>query len=69
MDNFDIPKPESHKRYIGDSVYVDKWAFGGIVLTTNNGYENSNEIFLEPEVIQGLITFLLDKEIIKLKKD
>lgn len=37
------------KTYIGDGVYV-RWSMESIVLTTENGIEVTNEIYLEPEV-------------------
>jgi len=41
------------KTYLGDGVYA---AFDGfaITLTTENGIETTNEIFLEPEVFANL---------------
>ena len=44
------------RRYIGDGVYVghNGWA---VVLTTENGISTTNEIVLEPEVIQALIAW------------
>lgn len=41
------------KAYLGDGVYVDYNGFG-IILTTENGIETTNTIFLEPEVIAAL---------------
>lgn len=45
------------KIYIGDSVYAD-FENGMVKLTTENGYGASNEIFLEPEVVAGLLKFV-----------
>lgn len=39
-----------HKLYIGDGVYVDTDGYH-IVLTTENGIEVTNTIYLEPEVL------------------
>ena len=47
-----------NKQYIGDSVYVDQFEMGGIILTTENGYEATNTIILEPEVITALTDYL-----------
>ena len=44
------------KIYLGDSVYAQN-VNGMIRLTTENGFGPSNEIFLEPEVLQRLIMF------------
>ena len=41
------------KAYLGDSVYADM-EHGMIKLTTENGFEASNTIFLEPEVWAAL---------------
>lgn len=47
---------ENQKVYLGDSVYA---SFNGfhIVLTTENGMGPSNEIFLEPQLIDLLIKY------------
>ncbi len=50
------------KRYLGDSVYAENDTYG-IQLTTENGFGPSNIIYLEPEVLDALITF--DKELQK----
>lgn len=42
-----------HKEYLGDSVYAEI-ENGMVKLTTENGFGPSNEIFLEPEVINAL---------------
>ncbi len=49
------PPPE--KEYLGDSVYVryDGWM---LVLTTENGVEASNTIYLEPSVWKALMRFV-----------
>lgn len=47
------------KRYLGDSVYADFNGFH-IVLTTENGVEISNTIFLELEVFEELKRFVND---------
>jgi len=43
-----------NKEYLGDGVYVyhDEW--GGIWLTTENGIETTNKIYLEPSVYNHL---------------
>lgn len=41
------------KAYLGDGVYVDHDGYA-VVLTTENGYESTNRIVLEPEVIAKL---------------
>lgn len=45
------------KRYLGDAVYVD---FDGwhLVLTTENGIETTNTIYLEPDVVLALREYL-----------
>ncbi len=47
----------SHKEYIGDSVYVEIDDFGDVVLTTHNGYDDDprNRIVLEPTVLKSLL--------------
>ena len=48
----------SLKDYLGDGVYVDTDGCGGIVLTTENGIETTNEIYIEPEVYKSLIRYM-----------
>ncbi len=54
---------KNKKVYLGDSVYCN---FNGyqIVLTTENGAEASNTIYLEGEVIASLLEYIE-----RLKKD
>ncbi len=45
------------KEYLGDGVYAE--ADDGILkLTTENGLEATNTIYLEPEVVQKLLGFI-----------
>ena len=54
------------KQYLGDSVYIEEGNFfGQLKLTTDNGLGPSNEIFLEPEVLQQLIQYAKADGIIK----
>ena len=45
------------KRYLGDGVYAD---YNGqqIVLTTENGIETTNTIYLEAEVYEALVNYV-----------
>ena len=45
------------KRYLGDSVYAEM-RDGMLVLTTENGWEISNTILLEPSVVSHLLSFI-----------
>ena len=45
------------KSYLGDGVYVE-WSMESLVLTTENGIEVTNRIYLEPEVYQALVQFV-----------
>ena len=46
------------KVYLGDSVYAE-WKDGYYLkLTTNNGAEDSNTIYLEPQVLKNLMSYL-----------
>lgn len=51
------------KEYLGDGVYAEHDGYA-VVLTTSNGIEQTNRIFLEPEVIRELKKYLssLEKE-------
>lgn len=44
------------KTYLGDGVYAEQ-KDGRLVLTTEDGIRTTNEIFLEPEIIDALIMF------------
>lgn len=46
------------KEYLGDSVYAEINDAGQIVLTTENGMDASNTIYLEPEVMRALIEYV-----------
>ena len=45
------------KEYLGDGVYAEIRPYH-LVLTTENGIDTTNEIFLEPEVLDALQRFL-----------
>jgi hypothetical protein len=45
------------KRYLGDAVYVEHDGFG-LVLTTEDGYNVTNRIVLEPEVWSALESYI-----------
>lgn len=45
------------KRYLGDGVYVGYDGYG-FTLTTENGIEVSNTIYLEPQVCNDLIRYV-----------
>lgn len=45
------------KEYLGDGVYADTNGFH-IILTTSNGIEITNRIYLEAEVIEALLRYL-----------
>lgn len=48
-----------NKEYLGDSVYAQVHEdTGALILTTENGYQPSNMIILEDEVMISLISYL-----------
>lgn len=47
----------SEKTYLGDSVYAE-FDGSGYMLTTENGLGPTNTIYLEPEVVHALETFI-----------
>lgn len=49
------------KSYIGDGCYAE-WDGYAIILTTSNGLENTNTIVLDPEVFEGLVSFVKSAE-------
>ena len=44
------------KEYLGDAVYADYDGYS-VILTTSNGIEDTNSIYLEPIVIKHLKEF------------
>ena len=54
--------------YLGDGVYADTRDGYGIEVTTENGVEVSNKIYLEPEVFSALLRFAENKMGWKIKK-
>ena len=49
------------KEYLGDAVYVNEWddcGPGGIVLTTEDGYNVTNKVYLEPEVLAAFLRYI-----------
>jgi hypothetical protein len=52
----------NRKRYLGDGVYADVNELG-LVLTTENGIETTNEIVLEPEVLAELFRYVREQEV------
>lgn len=47
----------NEKVYLGDGCYA-QFDGHGIVLTTENGIETTNRIYLEPEVYAALLRFV-----------
>ena len=48
-----------NKRYLGDGVYaVIEPNRAGVWLTTENGIDVTNRIFMEPEVIGAFLVFI-----------
>jgi hypothetical protein len=45
------------KEYIGDGVYIDHDGFS-FVLTTSNGIRDTNTIYLEPEHIERIMSYV-----------
>jgi hypothetical protein len=50
-------QPNNNTEYLGDSVYC-KTENGMVKLTTNNGWMDTNIIYLEPEVYLALVKFV-----------
>jgi len=50
------------KQYLGDSVYVDVWGNGGLVLTTENGEGPSNTIYIDLEVFAALQQYVARRD-------
>lgn len=48
----------TRKHYLGDGVYLDEDDSGWLVLTTENGIEATNTIYLDLDVAKALLTKL-----------
>lgn len=48
----------NEKQYLGDGVYVEINKFDQIILTTENGYEATNTIYLEWSVWDSLMKYI-----------
>lgn len=46
------------KTYLGDGVYADVDNAGQLVLTTEDGINTTNTIYLEPEVVFALFEYI-----------
>lgn len=46
--------------YLGDAVYAQIDQFGRLVLTTNNGIEDTNTIVMEGDVLKALDQFRIE---------
>lgn len=56
----------SGKAYLGDGVYLQQGVYQGeVVLTTENGLQETNRIVLEPEILQSLLDRLREMKVIK----
>jgi hypothetical protein len=51
-------KSASFARYLGDGVYVDLELGRGVVLTTSNGMETTNTIYLDVDVVRAFRAWL-----------
>lgn len=45
------------KAYLGDGCYVDYDGFG-LKLTTEDGIQTTNEVYLEPEIYMALLAYV-----------
>lgn len=46
------------REYLGDGAYIDYDGFN-VILTTSNGIEDTNEIYLEPIVLENFLTYAI----------
>lgn len=63
--DFDLPSVDdtrrqavNDKQYLGDGVFVYYDSISRLVLQTENGYEITNQITLEPEVTTALLDYI-----------
>ena len=48
----------SKKEYVGDGVYVERDHYGDFIVTTENGWEITNRVVLEPSVAEALVAYM-----------
>ena len=53
------------KEYLGDGCYVEIDVFEGTILTTFDGVQDTNTIYLESDVVKALIDYWLRAKILK----
>jgi hypothetical protein len=51
-----------NKQYLGDGVYVETDECNGVILTTENGLEVTNRIFLNSMVYRDLVKYVEDNK-------
>jgi len=54
-----------NKTYLGDGVYAQIDDAGQVVLTTEDGLRATNTIYLEPAVLDALLTYLRTNGVIR----
>lgn len=64
VEQLGILRMTKNKQYLGDGIYVSYDGFI-ITLTTENGIDVTNEIFLEKINIRNLLEFLVRNDITK----
>lgn len=50
-------KEKSRKEYLGDGVYIDHDGYQ-FKLTTEDGYSETNTIYLDPQVVDSLLLYI-----------
>ncbi len=58
----------SFKTYLGDGVYIGFDGFS-VVLTTENGIETTNTIYLEPDTLAAFLSFTDSLRVTKVNLD
>jgi len=48
---------KNHKQYLGDGAYIDFDGYA-LILTTEDGIDETNRIVLEPEVYAALVAYV-----------
>jgi len=51
-------KGSMKKEYLGDGCFVETDSYGNVILTTSDGIEDTNTIFLEPYMFNQLVRFV-----------
>jgi len=54
----------ARRKYLGDGAYVERTAYGDVMLSTSDGIRTTNNIFLDDDVLRSFLDYLSEQQII-----